>query len=156
MRLGYWPVFGQAKLQQIPRPLRKRFEQLWEMPASAGPAFGLSCASRSAPAHGRIRPAFRQGVFGEPRSIVHPFRMTSSRDELNLEPVDDSYRHRVRSSVRDFCARQRGIRIDFEADREQRQYKHDDQGSHGPAGSGGMRQDQPRKPAKNGRFIAKM
>jgi hypothetical protein len=50
----------------------------------------------------------------------------------SFEPVDDSYRHRVRSSVRDFCARQRGIRIDFKGNRDQGQYKNDDQGFHGP------------------------
>jgi hypothetical protein len=54
--------------------------------------------------------------------------------------------------VRNFCARQRGIRIDFEADGDQRQYKNDDHGSHGPACSGAMRQDQPKKPAKKWKF----
>jgi hypothetical protein len=34
--------------------------------------------------------------------------------------------------VRDFCARQRGIRIDFKGNRDQGQYKNDDQGFHGP------------------------
>ena len=64
----------------------------------------------------------------------------------------DSCRHRIRRRVRNFCARQRGIRIDFEANRDQRQYKNDDHGSHGLVCSGGMRQDQLKKPAKRGSF----
>ena len=47
-------------------------------------------------------------------------------------------------------------RLDFEGDRDQRQYKNDDQGSHGPGCTGGMRQDQPKKPAETGSFIAGM
>jgi hypothetical protein len=73
----------------------------------------------------------------------------------SFEPVGDGYSHRIRSSVRGFCARQRCIRIDFKGDRDQRQYKNDDQCSHGPACSGEMRHDQPKKPAKNGSFVAK-
>jgi hypothetical protein len=72
----------------------------------------------------------------------------------SFEAMGDSQSHRIRSSVRNFCARQRCIRIDFKGDRDQRQYKNDNQGSHGPACSGEMRQDQPKKPAENGSFIA--
>jgi hypothetical protein len=72
----------------------------------------------------------------------------------SFEAMGDSHSHRIRSSVRDFCAHQRCIRIDFKGDRDQRQYKNDNQGSHGPACSGEMRQHQPKKPAENGSFIA--
>jgi hypothetical protein len=69
--------------------------------------------------------------------------------------MGDSQSRRVRgSSVKDLCARQRGIRIDLEGDGDQRQYKNADKGSHGPACRGRIRQNQSNKPAKNGSFIA--
>ena len=72
----------------------------------------------------------------------------------SFEPVDDGRSGRIRSCARDFRARRCRIRIDFEGDRDQRQNKNDDQGSHGSAFSGAMRQDRPKKPAKNRCFIA--
>jgi hypothetical protein len=71
--------------------------------------------------------------------------------------MGDSQSRRVRgSSVKDLCARQRGIRIDLEGDGDQRQYKNADKGSHGPACRARMRLNQSNNSAKNGSFISEM
>jgi hypothetical protein len=70
---------------------------------------------------------------------------------IAFEPMGDGQCHRVRaSSVRH--ARQPGIRIDLEGDGDQRQYKNDNNGSHGHVCRGGRIGQTSR--AKNGSSIS--
>jgi hypothetical protein len=71
---------------------------------------------------------------------------------IAFEPMGDGQCHRVRaSSVRH--ARQPGIRIDLEGDGDQRQYKNDNNGSHGPVCRGRIRPNRSNK-RENGSFIS--
>jgi hypothetical protein len=66
---------------------------------------------------------------------------------IAFEPMGDGQCHRVRaSSVRH--ARQPGIRIDLEGDGDQRQYKNDNNGSHGPVCRGRIRPNRSNKRQK--------
>jgi hypothetical protein len=71
-----------------------------------------------------------------------------------LERVDNGRGHRIigLGSVRDFCARQNGVRIDLEGDGDQREDENDGQGSHGRFCHARLRPKRSDISAKSGSF----
>ena len=101
------------------------------------------------------------------KQMLSSFRMADGHASQSLqaafarltasERMGDGRRHRVRrSSVRDLGARQRGIRIDFEGDGDQRERQDDGHGSHGSVCRTRLRQTRSNNPAKNRSYISEM
>ena len=73
------------------------------------------------------------------------------------ERMGDGRRHGVRrGSARDPSACQRGIRIDFEGDGDQRERQDDSHGFHGSIYRTRLRQNQSDNPAKNGSYMSEI